>query len=176
MENEDAEKTETFVQRLTENQNRIFAYVFSLLGDHARASDVVQETNLVLWRKIGDYDPQRPFLPWALAFARHQVLSNLRNRQRDRFVLDGELVELLSQEAEKQASQFESWRQALKLCLNRLSASSRRLIEKRYFAAQSISEVAADMGKSAGSMKVALLRIRHQLGECIRRSTHGETS
>ncbi len=37
-----SEKSEHFVQLLAEHQNRIFGYVFSLLGDHNRAADVVQ--------------------------------------------------------------------------------------------------------------------------------------
>ncbi|MDF1745393.1 MAG: sigma factor, partial [Gimesia sp.] len=48
-----SDNTEQFVQQLTENQNRLYGYVYSLLGDHSRAEDVLQETNLVLWRKIG---------------------------------------------------------------------------------------------------------------------------
>lgn len=169
IQNPTPDKTEQFVQSLTENQNRIFAYVYSLLGDHARTSDVVQETNLTLWRKIGDYDPGKPFLPWAFAFARNQVLANIRNQQRDRIVLDETVVELVSEEVQQQAGQLESIQQALKLCLERLSKSSRQLIQHRYFHSKSISEVAETMGKSAGSMKVALLRARNQLGQCIQR-------
>ena len=50
-----ADKSEQFVRHLTENQNRLYGYVYSLLGDHSRAADVVQETNLVLWRKVGEF-------------------------------------------------------------------------------------------------------------------------
>ena len=46
------ETTEKFVQRLTANQTRLYGYVYSLLADHSRTADVVQETNLVLWRKV----------------------------------------------------------------------------------------------------------------------------
>ena len=49
--------TEQFVQQLAEHQSRLFGYVYSMLGDHSRAADVLQETNLVLWRKNAEFDP-----------------------------------------------------------------------------------------------------------------------
>ena len=91
-----AENSEGFVRHLTENQTRLYGYVFSLLGDHARAADVVQETNLVLWRKIDEFQPEKPFLPWAYAIARFQVLAHLRDKSRDRLLLDEELAEVMS--------------------------------------------------------------------------------
>ena len=108
-----SDNSEKFVQQLTEHQNRLYGYVYSLLGDHSRAADVVQETNLVLWRKIDEFDAQRPFLPWALAIARFQVMAHLRDHQRDRLLLDAELAETLSGETERQAEQIDLVRAAV---------------------------------------------------------------
>ncbi|PQO29023.1 sigma-70 family RNA polymerase sigma factor [Blastopirellula marina] len=159
--------TEQFIQLLTENQNRIYGYIFSLLGERSQTADVLQETNLVLWRKFADYDSRRPFLPWAFSIARFQVLANLRDRKRDRILLDPELVETISSEAESIATQFESIREALHRCLQRLSDSNRELIERRYFEALSLDEMAENSNSSAGAIKVALLRVRRQLAQCI---------
>ena len=49
-----AEPPFEFVQLLTSNQSRLYAYVLSLLGDRTQAEDVMQETNAVLWRKAHD--------------------------------------------------------------------------------------------------------------------------
>ena len=46
-----------------------------MLGHPAEAEDLLQETAKVLWKKFGDYDPKLPFLPWAKAFARYEVLN-----------------------------------------------------------------------------------------------------
>ena len=162
-----SDKTEQFVQQLAENQNRLYGYVYSLVGDHAQAADVVQETNMVLWRKLGEFDPQRPFLPWAFAIARFQVLAHIRDRKRDRLLLDEELAQALSVEAERQAGQFEGIRKALRPCLDALTAGNRELIEKKYFRGLSIQAIADAVERSAGSVKVALLRTRRHLAECI---------
>ena len=122
-----------FVQQITEHQNRVYGYVYSLLGDHARAADVVQETNLVLWRKIDEFQEDKPFLPWAFAIARFQVLAHLRDKKRDRLLLDPELAESLCGVVEDQAEQFDDVREALRPCMQTLTAGSADLIQKRYF-------------------------------------------
>ena len=120
------EASEKFVQLLTENQTRLYGYVYSLLGDDNRTADVLQETNLTLWRKIGEFDPHKPFLPWAFAFARFQVMAHLRDHQRDRLLLDADLAETLSQEAERQVNQIDLVRAALRPCMQALTASNRQ--------------------------------------------------
>lgn len=169
-----SDKSEKFVQQLTESQNRLYGYVYSLLGDHSRAADVAQETNMVLWRKIGEFKPEKPFLPWAFAIARFQVLAHLRDHKRDRFLLDADLAETLSDEAQRQAGQIDSLREALRPCMQLLTPGNRELIEHRYFRAMSITEVAEAVERTVASVKVALLRIRRQLAECVQKRLAAE--
>ncbi len=168
------ENSEQFVQQLTENQTRLYGYVYSLLGDHNRTSDVVQETNLLLWQKIGEFHPKKPFLPWAFAFARFQVMAHLRDRKRDRLLLDAELAETLSGEAKRQAEKIDSVREALRPCLQRLTPTNRELVECRYFKAMSIADIAAAVDRTVGAIKVALLKSRRRLAECVQKRMAAE--
>lgn len=170
----DCEKSEHFVQQLTENQNRLYGYVFSLLGDHNRSADVVQETNLVLWRKIDEFNLEKPFLPWAFAIARFQVLAHIRDRKRDRVLLDENLVSMIAGEVQQRASNIDEYRDFLRQCLQSLAPSNRTLIEQRYFLAMPLASVAEKAERSVGAVKVALLRIRRHLADCVekRRVTH----
>ncbi|MCH9656616.1 MAG: sigma-70 family RNA polymerase sigma factor [Planctomycetes bacterium] len=170
-----SDNTELFVQELTENQNRLYGYVYSLLGDHGRAEDVLQETNLVLWRKIGEYDPERPFLPWAFAIVRFQVLAQLRDKQRDRLLLDPHLAEMLSDEAAKHSEQIEIIREALRPCMGLLTPANRELIEERYFRARPVADIGNAVNRSASAVKVALLRIRRQLADCVQKRMAAES-
>jgi RNA polymerase sigma-70 factor, ECF subfamily len=170
----DSDKTEHFVQQLAEHQNRLYGYVFSLLGDHSRAADVLQETNIVLWRKIDEFQSNHAFLPWAFAIARFQVLAHLRDRKRDRLLLDAELAEAISVEAERQGTQLDSLREALRPCLATLTTSNRDLVERRYFRAMSISAIASEADRTVSAIKVALLRSRRYLSECIQRRMAAE--
>ena len=167
--------TEQFVQQLTGQQNRLYGYIFSLLGDRNRAADVLQETNLVLWRKIDEFRPEQPFLPWAFAVARYQVLAHLRDHQRDRLLLDAELVAALSDDAEREAGRIDAVRDALQRCLQLLTAGNRELLERRYFRDMPLAEIAKSVERTVGSIKVALLRIRRQLAECVQQRLAGDT-
>lgn len=164
-----AKTTEAFVGHLTECQTQLYGYVYSLLGDHSRAADVLQETNLVLWRKLDEFEPDRPFLPWAFAIARFQVLAHLRDHKRDRLLLDAELAATISVHVEEHLTQTPVHAAGLQACLQRLSDSNRRLVEDRYFKSRSIRRLADELDRSVSSIKVALLRIRRQLAECLQR-------
>ncbi|MCC9601889.1 sigma-70 family RNA polymerase sigma factor [Stieleria sp. JC731] len=166
--NQDANH-EDFIRCLTESQTRLYGYVYSLLGDHSLAADVVQETNLVLWRKMDEFVPGQSFLRWAFGIARFQVLSHYRDQKRDRLLLDSELVEVIGRESELQAEGFDSFRLALRPCLKLLAPNHRSMIEQRYFHSMPIAEVAERCGRSVGAIKTALVRIRQQLGNCVQK-------
>jgi len=169
-----SDKTEHFVQQLATHQNRLYGYVFSLLGDHSRTADVLQETNMVLWRKIDEFQTDKAFLPWAFAIARFQVLAHLRDKKRDRLLLDAELAESVSLETERQAEHFDELREALRPCMKTLSAGNHDLVERRYFKAMSISDIAQEVDRTVSAVKVALLRSRRHLSECIQRRMAAE--
>lgn len=169
-----SDQSEQFVRLLTENQTRLYGYVYSLLGDHSRAADVVQEVNLLLWRKIAEFDPTKPFLPWAFAIARFQVLAHLRDHKRDRLLLDPELVEVISEEAERNSERLDSVRAALRKCMQALAPDQRDLVEHRYLRSKSMAHIAAAVDRTEGAIKVALLRIRRQLAACVEKRIGAE--
>ena len=106
------DRQQKFVVQLTEHQNRVYGYIFSMLGDHTVAADVLQETNLVLWRRSAEWIPDAPFLPWAFTVARFQVLAHVRDRKRERCLLDIELVEALSVDVAAESNRLEQTRDA----------------------------------------------------------------
>ncbi len=167
-------QSDTFVQYLTAAQNRLYGYIFSLLGDHHRANDVLQETNLVLWRKASEFRPGSDFIPWSFAIARFQVMAHLRDRGRDRFLLDPEVAELIDADVVEEAGHFAETQAALRACLSKLPERSRSLIDLRYFSRQSIRELAEGAKKSEEAIKVALLRIRRGLRDCLQRQLQEE--
>ena len=163
------DSTEHFVQQLAESQNRLYGYVYSLIGDHGRAADVVQETNLVLWRKVAEFDSGKPFLPWAFSIARFQVLASLRDQSRDRILLDTELAETLSANVERDAERIDDIRVALRSCLDNLAPDARDLIESRYMQTRSVAEVAKLANRTLSAVKVGLMRARRSLADCVQR-------
>ena len=51
--------TEEFIELLTGAQSAVFGYIMSLVHDPTRAQDVLQETNITLWRKFQEYTDEK---------------------------------------------------------------------------------------------------------------------
>src|SRR4051794_17908104 len=88
--------TAGFLLLLTNHQSSLYAAIVSLLGGIEGAQDVLQETNAALLEKAAEYDPTRPFVPWAMGFARMQTLAWRKRQSRDRLVLDDDLFDAVS--------------------------------------------------------------------------------
>src|SRR5215217_4251332 len=74
---------EVFIRLLTAEQTQLFSYIVMLLGDVNDANNVLQQANLVLWRKIDEFDINTNFHLWARKVAYYQTLAFLRDRKRD---------------------------------------------------------------------------------------------
>jgi RNA polymerase sigma-70 factor (ECF subfamily) len=160
----DPDTTATYVQQLTGCQNRLYAYIYSLVGNSETARDVLQETNAVLWRKAEEYDSDRPFLPWALRIALNQVRAARTRLGRDRLVFhDEQTLESLSGEWLSDApSDMEI----------ELSSRNRDVVERHYRHDESLSSIAKTLNRTANAVGVMLHRIRRALAECIERTLH----
>lgn len=161
---------ERFVQLLTSHQQTLYAYIRTLLPEADVASDVLQETNLVLWQRAGEFAPGSNFGGWARKVAYYQVLARYRDQGRERMTFDTELVAVLAREQEEQLSRYEERQRALQHCLSRLSEPSRDLIRRRYAPGGSVQVIAQELGRSVGAISQALYRIRQSLVDCLQSS------
>jgi len=155
-----------FVYQLTDWQNRLFGYLVTLLGNLHDARDVLQATNLVLWQKIGEFEPGSNFGAWARKIAYFQALAFLRDRKRDRHVFDDDLLTRFAEEEADTAGEEER-ELALRDCLGQLPERSRKMLQRRYHDGDSVRKLAKDLGKKKSAMKMALMRIRQALLTCI---------
>ena len=121
-----------FVAQITKSQRQLHAFILSMVWNAAEADDVLQETNLVLWEKVAEFDASRPFLPWAMRFAQWQAMAWLKRQKRQRLVFDDDLAKLLADEAAADELAFDARRVALASCFQKLRPEQRELIARRY--------------------------------------------
>ncbi|WAC19273.1 sigma-70 family RNA polymerase sigma factor [Luteolibacter sp. SL250] len=158
---------ETVISLITRHQLALYSYILSLLPDRSLADDVLQETNLVIWRKAGEYDAGRPFMAWACRIAHFQVLAARRDAARDRCVFQPELVELLATEDEPDLESTDAMNHALRDCLEELPEEKRDLILNRYHSGSSVAGMAQEKNLTPGALSVQLHRIRQMLESCV---------
>ena len=69
---------EVFEILARENADMLSAYLRSLLGADSSLDDLYQETMVVAWRRLAEYDRTRAFGPWLRGIARNLVLEHHR--------------------------------------------------------------------------------------------------
>ncbi len=155
---------------LAEHQSRLYAFVFTLVGDAHQAHDVLQETNRVLLETVEQFDSERAFLPWAFTVAKNQVRTARQSKARSRLAFDEDVVARLADRASERAEQHDSRLIALAKCLETLQPQQRELVTRRYQGGESVQSIASELGRTAQSLAVTLHRVRQALASCIQGS------
>lgn len=151
----------------TGNQSRIYAYILSVLSNPDQASDVLQETNVVLWEKAEQFTLGTNFVAWALQIARFQILAYRQRHRRDRLVFSEKAMDLIAQMAMDQEVGEAEQKSALEHCLQQLAPRARQMLEMRYTGNLTLAEIAQRLDRSYSSTGVAMHRIRAGLAQCI---------
>lgn len=162
-----------FLAKVTRAQRPLYGFIVTLIGGGVDADDILQETNLVLWRKAAEYDPSRDFMSWAMRIAQLQAMAHLKKRRR-RPVFDTELLEQIADDSIADREQADVRRQALAACLQKLPDKHRRLVARRYEPGASVIAMAAEIDSQPKAVSEMLRRIRRTLLECIQRSIAAE--
>ena len=159
---------ERFMALYSGHQRRLYLYTMTLLPASVDAEDVLQETNLVLWRKFDQYQPGTNFFAWACRITRYEVLKYRERRARAARLLDPDVFDQLAEVAIKQVEHLDEFhRRALVDCMDRLSDGDRDLMRRRYAEAMEVQAIAAAMNRSPNAVSKSLGRIRRLLLDCI---------
>lgn len=162
-----ADRVELFVTLLARHQTRVHRFVVSLVPSPADADDILQDTNLFLWREFHRYRPGSDFVAWACAVAFQEVRAWRTRRKRDRLVFSDEFLLAVRDELERTDDLAERRAAALAGCLARLPPPHRELIRLRYAAGGGVDEIAAALGRSTEAVYRMLSRVRQALHQCV---------
>jgi len=167
-------REDEFLRLFARSQRGLHAYILALVFDPNTAADLLQETNIVLWRKFEQYERGSNFFAWAREIARLSVLRHRRTNSRRIATLDPHLLEEL-------AERFSQWpeptgrdQEALSGCLDKLKDTDRELIVARYRPGATVGGMAARLGRPENSVSQSLCRIRRVLAECVERTLRAE--
>ena len=167
----DSQRMSEFAALLGQHQRQIFLYILSLMPRPNDAEDVLQDTNVVLWSKFGEYKTGTSFATWACRIAHFKVLQHHQKVQRRPILMGADLLEILAKDSNLFSQELEAEQQWLAKCLAKLLPEDRELILRRYQPGQTGRSVAKFLGRPANSVYKSLSRIRRALLECIRRAS-----
>lgn len=158
---------ENLIVLLTEHQEHLFRYIFSLIPVEADARDILQETSVALFRKFDQYDATRPFLPWAYRFAFLQVRKHRERTARSPLLFSEDVIELLAGERERHDAELDERLKHLERCLEKLSSQDRALVTSRYARRESAAEMMERFSLSRRTLFRNLEGLRRRLHECV---------
>jgi len=158
-----------FVQLFTRSQRRLYLYILAQVPNPVEAEEILQETNLVIWRKCEQFEPGTNFFAWSSRIASYEVLKFRERRRRDKLLFSQSFLDAVSRDVAENDDRLEEQRKALNICLGKMRAADRELIRQRYASGKNGKAVAEALGRPANSVYQSLGRIRRALLQCIKR-------
>ncbi|MGC4016969.1 MAG: sigma-70 family RNA polymerase sigma factor [Luteolibacter sp.] len=160
---------EEFVTELTVTQSALQAFIVSLMPGDSGVDEVMQRTNITLWRKRDDYQSGTNFRAWAFECAKWTMRAYFKEKQRKSWlIIDDDLTRAVTERMiESLPAAADATQAALRLCLERLRPIDRELVLAHYEGGESLAECAQRSGRTPGTVKVTLFRLRGILRRCI---------
>lgn len=148
-------------------QNSVTAYIHVAVPNVHDREDVLQSTVQYLIEHFAEYDPQRPFIAWAIGIARYRILEYRQKQARRGKEIGGDALQLVSEAFIEHASDLEPRSEALKQCLQMLNKKQLRIVSRKYADGASHDVIADEFEMKPNTVAVMVRRIRLALGKCI---------
>ncbi len=146
------------------------------VGDLATADDIAQDVLMIAMKKMGDLKDDHAFSPWLLSIARNKSIDHFRKLARMRRTPNEKLDYLIAKQRQDETNfedleQQELLRNVLHKCIGKLSTQAQSLVQQFYFENETAVEIADRQGHKSSSVRMALLRVRKSLAQCITKNS-----
>jgi RNA polymerase sigma-70 factor, ECF subfamily len=146
-------------------------------GDEDAAREALQATLVRVVRHIKPFPDESVFWSWLTILARSALSDQTRKRRRylaclDRFRQHAHIQHAVRDDGDSDARLLAS----LDRGLAALPEEERELVEQKYFARQSVREIAAELQASEKAVESRLVRIRRKLKEAVLDELRHESS
>lgn len=152
----------TVAEALESRFERFFAQLGVPMADR---DDLFQESCLRLYRAAGSYDPQRPFMPWALTVAR-RVMLNWHRALKPTIPLEKAHDVAAAQRSPGASAEVDIW----PFARGRLSPVYYEVLWLCYGEDLGPTEIAAATGRTSVHVRVLLHRARGALASALKKA------
>lgn len=164
------QKVQLFLELYTANERRIRTYVLSLVPNFNDTDDIMQEISKKLWSKFGEFQLGTDFLAWAIRIAHYRILEYRRQQRKKGLLLDEQVLDSISCDAEKYSRNLPPITNYLYQCLNKLPVNDRKLLRLKYEEDLKTKEISTRTGKTIHSIYKHIAKLHEVLLFCIKRS------
>ena len=166
------DKRDRVLKAALECRTELVAYARSLLGNYAAADDVLQEAMLVVVKKYEQFQEGTSMLAWCRSIVRIEVLRAKRCHHRERSLAERLLNDAINAafdefQTTRRHDEAESWREALRRCLERVPDRSRAVLRARFVDELSYQQIGERLGMTIEAVRKALFRLKQQVRSCV---------
>lgn len=158
---------------IRENSDMLVAYIRAGVRDKHAVDDLFQETVLTAWRRLADYDQDKPFGPWLRGIAGKLMLAHYRQTARAAVPIDDQALAWLNDRFHAIHQQcgdtFHEKLSALRECIESLPENYQRPITMRYTEERGLSEIESTLQLAKETLKKRLSRAKSRLSDCLER-------
>ncbi|MEY3198759.1 MAG: hypothetical protein RJA13_717 [Bacteroidota bacterium] len=163
---------------LARHKDKIYRFIYMKLRNQELANDVFQETfvKIIKTLKVGSYNEEGKFLPWAMRIAHNLVIDHFRKASKVRMISesssnydDFNIFSTLSQtdkNKEQSMSHEELEKQMVEL-IDYLPETQRAILKMRIFQDMSFKDIAESedisINTALGRMRYALINLRKMI-------------
>ncbi len=154
-----------------EHADMLTLYIRSIVRDPGSIDDLFQETMLVAWRRLADYDRTRPFAPWLRGIAAKLALARHRERGRLIQLADEATLAAIDERfdtlARRPGDTFRDRIGRVALCITRLPEDFREVIDMAYTRGMQLRQIADALELNEETVKKRIQRARRVLADCV---------
>jgi RNA polymerase sigma-70 factor (ECF subfamily) len=151
-------------------QTSIRAYLVAAVSDYHDAEDLLSQVAVAVARDFEKYDPDTPFIRWAVAIARNRVLNYRRGKAMSKLVFSQDTLDVLAGAMPEEPPAEVATKAALDDCINKLQARSQQALKLRYEQDFKPREIAGKLGMTATAVTSMLHRVHKALAKCVRQA------
>jgi len=151
-------------------QASIRAYLVAAVTNYHDAEDLLSQVAVAVARDFDKYDPDTPFIRWAVAIARNRVLNYRRAKAISKLVFSPETLDLLAGAMPEEPPAETATKAALDHCIDKLQARSQKALTLRYEQDLRPAEIASRLGMTGTAVTSMLHRVHKQLAKCVKQA------
>ncbi len=163
------------VRLLTTERNRLFAYIWAIVGDVHLAEDVFQEVSLFVVEKGPELTNEPELNVWLRRTARFKALNALRQVKNQPVPLNESILDTL----EEYWTQFDAMPESdlvetLRECMRLLTPNGRKMMVMRYSKGLRTSQIAQCLKRQIAAVQKSIARAHRSLYDCVRLKTEAK--
>jgi RNA polymerase sigma-70 factor (ECF subfamily) len=168
------QQDEHFLRLLMGNQDKIYAFILSMVHNSSDADDVMQDTITLMWRKFDDYTPGSSFIAWGITIARNFVLKFFEKNKHSKLSFSPEIEKKIDALASQKLESNENRHDALRNCLKKISTQNYELLKMRYVKKMPTKIIALERGIAPHAMYRVMGKIHDALQLCMKKALLGQ--